>query len=196
MFKVGDVVIIKELDVLVENGDLKKAGDLGDVYCNRDKKFVVFPDFNYYGTECTVDEVDTKDADIPYFLSVGIWVPEFMIEIKEAAKEPAVGVDMDLIVNADQIKFAADPNPAVEVEAAKVWINKFNNKPFGSLFVKLINIDPKVAEFSATSFSKLKKHELQYIAKILIDNGRKAVDYNKLTQKELSAYCYAETLAL
>lgn len=169
MFKVGDVVIIKKLDSLVKNGDLKKTGDLGDVYCNQDKKFIVFPDFNYYDIECTVDEVDTKDADIPYFLSVGIWVPEFMIEIKK---------------------------PAVEAEPAKVWINKFNNKPFGSLFVKLINIEPKVAEFSSTSFSKLKKHELQYIAKILIDNGRKVVDYNQLTQKELSAYCYAETLAL
>lgn len=169
MFKVGDVVIIKNLDVLVKNGDLKKAEDLGDVYYNQDNKFVVFPDFNYYGTKCTVDEVDIKDADIPYFLSVGIWVPEFMIELKKVA---------------------------VEAEPAKVWINKFNNKPFGSLFVKLINIDPKVAEFSNTYFSKLKKHELQYIAKILIDNGRKVVDYNKLTQKELSAYCYAEALAL
>lgn len=170
MFKVGDVVIVKKLDALIKNGDLKHAGDLGDVYCNKDKKFVVFPDFNYYGVECTVDEVDTKDADIPYFLSIGIWVPEFMIEVKQPE--------------------------AVNPEPAKVWINKFNNKPFGALFVKLINIDPKVAEFSATVFGKLKKHELQYIAKILQDNGRKVVDYNKLTQKELAAYCYAEILAL
>lgn len=190
MFKVGDVVIIKKLEALVANGDLKKAEDLGDVYCNRDKKFVVFPDFNYYDTECTVDEVDTKDADIPYFLSVGIWVPEFMIEVKEPAKEPAE------IHPIDAFEVAVDPNPEMEEEPAKVWINKFNNKPFGALFIKLINIDPKVAEFSATSFSKLKKHELQYIAKILIDNGRKVVDYNKLTQKELSVYCYTETLSL
>lgn len=91
MFKVGDVVIIKNLDVLVKNGNLKKAEDLGDVYYNQDNKFVVFPDFNYYGTKCTVDEVDIKDADIPYFLSVGIWVPEFMIELKkdEVEAKPA-----------------------------------------------------------------------------------------------------------
>lgn len=54
------------------------------------------------------------------------------------------------------------PNPepkAIPVEDnidQKVYINKFNNKPFGKVFLKLIALDKKVAEFSATQFSKLK----------------------------------------
>ena len=94
------------------------------------------------------------------------------------------------------------PNPepkAIPVEDnidQKVYINKFNNKPFGKVFLKLIALDKKVAEFSATQFSKLKKHELQYIAKLLQDHGAEFADYNKLTQKELAVYCYNKALEL
>lgn len=184
MFNKGDVVIVKQLDELIKNGYLKKAEDLGDVYCNRDKKYVLFPDFPYYGVEAKVDEVDEDDKDIPYFLSVGIWVPEFMI-INKPEPKPVI----------EPIAVAMDKVKKQELEPKK-YINKFNNKPFGVVFLKLIALDEKVAEFSNTVFGKLKKHELRYIAKLLQDNGAQVVDYNKLTQKELAVYCYTEALKL
>lgn len=186
MFNKGDVVIVKNLDELLKNGLLKKAKDLGDVYINEDMKYVLFPDFPYYGVEATIDDVDKKDKDIPYFLSVGIWVPEFMIVPKPEPKpEPKEDPKLD--------EKDLDPGPQPE---PKVYINKFNNKPFGKIFCKLIALDEKVAEFSNTAFSKLKKHELQYIAKLLMDHGAAAIDYNKSTQKELAVYCYTETTKL
>lgn len=175
MFKEGDVVCVKTLEKLVKEGNMVKDHGLGDVYYNEDKKFILFSDFQYYGKECTIDEVDGGDP-IPYFLSIGIWVPEFMIETKYDPKK------------ADEA--------AVEVKEVPNIINKFSNKPFGKLFIKLIKFDAKIAEFSSTSFSKLKKHELQYIAKLLQDHGCKAIDNNKATQKELAVYCYEQTLSL
>lgn len=166
MFTKGDKVTIKNLDCLLNDNLLKKAEDLEGVYHNQNMKYVLFSDFPYFGDTVTIDDIDPNDEDIPYFLSIGIWVPEFMIIPVED--------------NADQ----------------KVYVNKFNNKPFGKVFLKLIALDEKIAEFSATRFSKLKKHELQYIAKLLQDHGAEFADYNKLTQKELAVYCYNKTLEL
>jgi hypothetical protein len=180
MFEQGDKVIIKNLDCLLKDNLLKEAPDLEGVYCNKDMKYVLFSDFPYFGNVAVIEDVDKNDPDIPYFLSIGIWVPEFMI------------ISYDEVV----------PNPepkAIPVEDnidQKVYINKFNNKPFGKVFLKLIALDKKVAEFSATQFSKLKKHELQYIAKLLQDHGAEFADYNKLTQKELAVYCYNKALEL
>ena len=176
MFEQGDKVIIKNLDCLLKDNLLKEAPDLEGVYCNKDMKYVLFSDFPYFGNVAVIK----NDPDIPYFLSIGIWVPEFMI------------IPYDEVV----------PNPepkAIPVEDnidQKVYINKFNNKPFGKVFLKLIALDKKVAEFSVTQFSKLKKHELQYIAKLLQDHGAEFADYNKLTQKELAVYCYNKALEL
>lgn len=162
MFEQGDKVIIKNLDCLLKDNLLKEAPDLEGVYCNKDMKYVLFSDFPYFGNVAVIEDVDKNDPDIPYFLSIGIWVPEFMI------------------IPYDEV----------------VPINKFNNKPFGKVFLKLIALDKKVAEFSATQFSRLKKHELQYIAKLLQDHGAEFADYNKLTQKELAVYCYNKALEL
>ena len=136
LFKVEDKVVVKDLDTLLKSNDLKKVNNLDGVYWNADTNFVVFENFNFYGSKCVIQEIDEDDNDMPYFLSTGIWVPEFMIQ-SVGDKKPKVDQD---------------------VEPVKVYINKFNNKPFGKLFVKLIKLDEKVAEFSSTSFSKLKKH--------------------------------------
>lgn len=167
MFKENDNVIIKTLDVLIKDGSLKKHDNMQDVYYNENHSFIVFPDFNFYGKEATIIKVDNKDPEIPYFLSIGIWVPEFMISTINIPE------DEDKNINNEQ-----------------VYINKYNNKPFGKLFIKLIKLDAKISEFSSTAFSKLKKHELQYIAKLLQNNGAEYVDYNKLTQKDLAKYCF------
>ncbi|MEG1495447.1 MAG: hypothetical protein RRZ84_07800 [Romboutsia sp.] len=189
MFKKNDVVIVKSLKTLLEENVLCIAEDLGNVYCNKDKKYVLFPDFQFFDKECIITDVDTNDADIPYFLSVGIWVPEFMITSK-VAPNPLRNLVEEILIGIDPNKVIIEENKDV------IYINKFNNKPFGKLFIKLIKLDKKIAEFSSTSFSKLKKHELQYIAKTLQDNGRQIIDYNKLTQKKLSTYCYIETIEL
>ena len=143
--------------------------------------------------ECTIDSIDSEDPEIPSFLSIGIWVPEFMIEKKPEPKpqkkaEPEVKIDAEMMIKDDE-KAEAPQEP-------KVYINQFNGKPFGNLFLKLINIDPKVAEFSNTSFSRLKKHELLYIAKILKDRNVLLEDYQALTQKELAVLCYNATKEL
>lgn len=146
MFEQGDKVIIKNLDCLLKDNLLKEAPDLEGVYCNKDMKYVLFSDFPYFGNVAVIEDVDKNDPDIPYFLSIGIWVPEFMI------------IPYDEVV----------PNPepkAIPVEDnidQKVYINKFNNKPFGKVFLKLIALDKKVAEFSATQFSKLKTRTTVY----------------------------------
>lgn len=181
MFTKGDKVTIKNLDCLLNDNLLKKAEDLEGVYHNQDMKYVLFSDFPYFGDTATIDDIDPNDKDIPYFLSIGIWVPEFMII-------PYDGV----VPNLEPKKV----NPVEDNVDQKVYINKFNNKPFGKVFLKLIALDEKIAEFSATQFSKLKKHELQYIAKLLQDHGAEFADYNKLTQKELAVYCYNKALGL
>lgn len=179
MFKLGDKVVVKDLDVLIKDNDLIQDPNFEEVYCNKDKDFIIFKDFAFFNNSATIDQIDDNDPNIPYFLSLGIWVPEFMIKLKEEPKKE--------IKVANEIQLAKAPNE-------KVWINNYTQKPFGKLFIKLINIDPKIAEFSNTAFSKLKKHELQYIAKLLQDHGHKVVDYNKLTQKELASYCYLEVI--
>lgn len=155
MFEQGDKVIIKNLDCLLKDNLLKKAPDLEGVYCNKDMKYVLFSDFPYFGNVAVIEDVDKNDPDIPYFLSIGIWVPEFMI------------IPYDEGV----------PNPepkAIPVEDnidQKVYINKFNNKPFGKVFLKLIALDEKIAEFSNTQFSKLKNTNcsiLQNFCKIMV----------------------------
>lgn len=189
MFKQNDVVIIKCLQELIDNKDLIPVEDAEDVFYNKDTKFVVFDNFNFWGQECTVQNVDEKDKDIPYFLSVGIWVPEFMLKTKELPKPKIAEIALDLnpIDVVDQV---------IPDKEAKVYINKFSGKPFGKLFIKLIKLDEKVAEFSSTAFSKLKKHELQYIAALLQKNGIEIIDYSQFTQQELSVYCYNKTLEL
>lgn len=181
MFNQGDKVIIKNLDCLLKDNLLKEAPDLEGVYCNKDMKYVLFSDFPYFGNVAVIEDVDKNDPDIPYFLSIGIWVPEFMI----------IPYVEDIIDPEVKIK-EADINIGQE----RLYINKFNNKPFGKVFLKLIALDEKIAEFSNTQFSKLKKHELQYIAKLLQDHGAEFADYNKLTQKELAIYCYNKALDL
>lgn len=181
MFNVGDEIVVKTFDVLVKEGKLEKAADLENVYWNKQNKFVVFPDFNFYGQVSGIKEIDENDKDMPYFLDLGIWVPEFLIEKKEKKEEKPIPEKAEVPKNDNE---------------EKVWINKYTNKPFGKLFIKLIKLDEVIAEFSNTSFSKLKKHELQYIAKVLKDNGRKMEGYENMTQKELSMLCYSETLAL
>lgn len=181
MFEQGEKVIIKNLDCLLKDNLLKKAPDLEGVYCNKDLKYVLFSDFSYFGNVAVIEDVDKNDPDIPYFLSIGIWVPEFMIiPYVEGIIDPEVKIK------------EADINIGQE----RLYINKFNNKPFGKVFLKLIALDEKIAEFSSTQFSKLKKHELQYIAKLLQDHGAEFADYNKLTQKELVIYCYNKALDL
>lgn len=180
MFTKGDKVTIKNLDCLLNGNLLKKAEDLEGVYHNQDMKYVLFSDFPYFGDTATIDDIDQNDKDIPYFLSIGIWVPEFMIiPYNEVVPNPEPKV-----------------NPVEDNVDQKVYINKFTNKPFGKVFLKLIALDEKIAEFSATQFSKLKKHELQYIAKLLQDHGAEFADYNKLTQNELAIYCYHKALEL
>lgn len=183
MFNKGDKVVVKNLDELLNDNLLVKANDLENVYYNNDVKFVIFTDFPYYDKVATVDKIDKKDKEIPYFLSIGIWVPEFMIKSKQE----------EIDVNKVKVK---ENLPEQNAKQKEVIINKFNNKPFGELFCKLIKLDPKVAEFSNTIFSKLLKHELQYIAKILEDHGAEHVDYNKLKKEELAVHCYKETVKL
>ena len=197
MFEQGEKVIIKNLDCLLKDNLLKKAPDLEGVYCNKDMKYVLFSDFPYFGNVAVIEDVDKNDPDIPYFLSIGIWVPEFMI------------IPYDKVVPNPEPKVMIIPyvegiiDPEVKIKEAdinigqeRLYINKFNNKPFGKVFLKLIALDEKIAEFSSTQFSKLKKHELQYIAKLLQDHGAEFADYNKLTQKELAIYCYNKALDL
>lgn len=254
MLKVEDKVTIKKLEVLISENHLKKAEGLKDVYTNKDMKFVIFPDFHFFGASCTISAVDTKDPSIPYFLSNGIWVPEFMLilnenkeiineneqrvvvdkknepkkeEVKPEVKEELhdkphpvnkafEGIEPDAperdVPNQKEHKDAINdllynrPQPIKlepkindfnkEVAKPKVYINKYNNKPFGKLFLKLIELDEKIAEFSSTSFSHLKKHELIYIATLLTKNENDKAKWVFLNQKDLAQYCFIETVNL
>lgn len=197
MFNVKDIVRVKSLETLLNEHAIELVKDLDDVYINKETNYAIFPGFSFFESECTIDSIDSEDPDIPYFLSIGIWVPEFMIEKKPKQKpkeeiKPKAKLEIDEVVNEDD----DNHKKAEDLQNPKVYINQFNGKPFGSLFVKLINIDPKVAEFSNTSFSRLKKHELLYIAKILKGQNVLLEDYQKLTQKELAVLCYNATKAL
>lgn len=175
MFKVDDKIKIKTLNTLLSEGVVSEIKDLEGAYIHKKTKFILLPDFSYYGQTQTIINVDTKDPDIPYFTDSNIWIPKFLVEVKE----PTVPIAKE-----------------EEKEEEKVYINKFNNKKFGKYFIKLIKLDEKIAEFSSTSFSKLKKHELQYIAKLLMDHGAPAVDLDKTTVANLVSYCFTHTQQL
>lgn len=185
MFEINDTVRIKSLETLLDKGILKEKEGLEEVYVSPEFGYVLFKDFQFFGEVCSISEIDEDDKEMPYFLSIGIWVPEFLIENPKEEKK-------------DDEKAKEEDIPVPENPAENKYINKFNGKPFGRLFIKLIDLDPKILEFSATNFSKLKKHELQYIAKLLVANGRPApeLNINRMLQKDLAIYCYTETVKL
>lgn len=196
MFTTGDVVIVKDLKTLLDEGSVELADGFKDIYVSADKTYAIFSDFNFFGNVCVIDEIDSNDKSIPYFLSIGIWVPEFMIiekpkeEDKQKPEKPKE--KRDEVVDADLANIVAMDVKQEEVaeEKPKVYINQFNGKPFGKLFLKLIELDPKIAEFSNTTFSKLKKHELLYIANLLHNNGVLDEGYARLTKGELVTLCF------
>lgn len=203
MFAIGDIVIVKDLKTLLNEGSVELANGFNDIYISADKTYAIFSDFNFFGNECTIDEIDSNDKSIPYFLSIGIWVPEFMImkksnpkkenkqKLEEQKEKHDKVIELDLvdIVAKNKQEEVAEENP-------KAYINQFNGKPFGKLFLKLIKLDPKVAEFSNTTFSKLKKHELLYIANLLHNNGVLDEDYAQLNKEELVTICFTATKKL
>lgn len=172
---VKDVVVIKTLQELIDEKLIHAHNDMEGVYSDDNNSFHIFDNFPFFGKETTISTIDENDDSIPYFLSCGIWAPEWMLRCEKEYENPE-------IVN--------EPN-----NKPKVWLNKFNNKPFGKLFVKLINIDPKVAEFSSTAFGRLRKHELQYIARLLMNNNAPAIDINAPVG-DLASYCYNQTKLL
>lgn len=185
MFEINDTVRIKDLKTLLNKGFLEEKEGLEGVYVSPKFSYVLFKDFQFFNDVCSISEIDEDDKEMPYFLSIGIWVPEFLIEKPKEEKK-------------DDEEAKEEDAPVLEDPVKDEYINKFNRKPFGKLFIKLIKLDPKISEFSATNFNKLKKHELQYIAKLLISNGRPAPEggiYKKL-QKDLAMYCYTETVKL
>lgn len=176
MFKINAKVIVKTIDELINEHILVSKDNY---YVHEATRFILFNDFPYFGELTTIKSIDENDDNIPYFLGNGIWAPEWLIKDAEPKK---VEVKVEVV---DE-KEPAEP---------KVWINKFNNKPFGDLFVKLINLDNKIATFSSTAFSRLKKHELQYIARLLMDHGCPAINLQS-TVKDLGTYCYNNTKTL
>ena len=175
-FKLNDQVKIKTLDEMIKSKDLVVSEN--DLYVNEASRYFLFKDFPFFASEGTILKVDPEDNSCTYYISGPdgqLWAGEFMLTTIEG----------EIPVN--------DEKPVND--EPKVYINKFNNKPFGRLFVKLINIDNKIAEFSSTAFSRLKKHELQYIARILIGRGCANTDLNSPVA-ELSSYCCNQTRLL
>ena len=174
-FKLNDQVKIKTLDEMIKSNDLVVSEN--DLYVNEASRYFLFKDFPFFGLEGTIVKIDHEDNSCPYYISGPdgqLWAGEFMLTTIDG-------------------KIPNDEKPVNN--EPKVYINKFNNKPFGRLFVKLINIDNRIAEFSSTAFSRLKKHELQYIARILIGRGCPNIDLNSPVA-ELSSYCYNQTRLL
>lgn len=181
MLSVGTKVQIKPLDQLLSEKLLEKRGE---ILINEDDNFILLCNFRFFAAETTISAVD--DGSIPYFLANGLWVPEWMLNvIKELNVE-----DVDDLFENRVIK-AVEPKNDV-----KIYINKFTGKPFGKLMVKLINLDEKIAEFSSTRFSRLRRHELVYIANLLMDNGYNEINTDDFNVKELSTYCYNGALDL
>lgn len=176
-FKLNEKVKIKSLDEMINSGDLVMQRD-ENLYVNEDSNYYIFKDFPFFGLEGIITKIDDNDDSCPYYISNGkdsLWACDFMLTAIDA-----------------QIPM----NNAIPVDAKpKVYINKFNNKPFGKLFIKLINLDNKIAEFSSTAFSRLKKHELQYIARLLMKKDCPFIDINSPVA-ELSSYCYNQTRLL
>lgn len=183
MLKVGDTITVKTLSTLVDEGLLKKDLNIEDVYVNEDIAYILFSDFPYFGKECTIQKIDKKDSEIPYFVSVpnkfGIWLPEFMIQTPNENINIPEKQENQILVDDNNLKLPI--------------INQFNGKPFGKLFIKLISLDSKIAEFSDTAFSKLKKHELLYIVNVIKTNLPN-IEYPKnieaLNQRELATFCF------
>ena len=175
-FKLNEKVKIKSLDEMINDGTLKIEEN--DLYVNEESRYYIFKDFPFFGLEGTITKIDNNDDSCPYYISNGkdsLWACDFMLSAIE------VQIPMDNAIPVD-IK-------------PKVYINKFNNKSFGKLFIKLINLDNKIAEFSSTAFSRLKKHELQYIARLLMKQNCPFIDINSPVA-ELSSYCYNQTRLL
>lgn len=180
MFNIKDEVVIKDLDEMLKSGVLKKYTEINDitVYINQNTNFILFSDFPYFGKSDIIQQIDNKDKQIPYFLEKsGIWAADFMLKSKN---EHIEGVEEN-----------NDQKPK-----EKVYINKYTNKPFGNLFIKLIQLDEKISEFSNTSFSKLHKNELEYIAKLLMNHNKPFIDVAKTKAKDLATYCYQQAKTL
>ena len=180
MYKVGTKLVIKTLDELVANNDLKKTGFPG-VYKNEESRFCILDTFPFWGTPVVIQSIDEKDHDIPYFVSEGLWLPEFML--KKVEEKPKVPQKDDKIKANPNIKI--DPNFKPDV----VYMNNFVGRPFGPMFMKLIKLDVKIAEFSNTALSKLKRVELDYIYKVLVRNG-----YPEINLKETNAQDLCKTI--
>ena len=186
MFKIGEKVRVKTLNEMLDTKALEKYNNYS--YINKETSFVLLKEFSYFNENTKIKYIDEKDNKIPYFLDCGIWMPECMLESLEAIKP------QDKVVNKD----VDEDVEVVNVEAVKpeIYINKFTGKPFGTLMVKLIKLDKKVAEFSSTRFSRLRRHELEYIASLLMKHGAPVIDVDDFNVKELSTYCYNQTLSL
>lgn len=183
MLDIGTQVKIKSLDQLLKEKLLVKDGD---IFVNNEDSFILLDNFKFFAAETTIEGVDEDDS-IPYFLGNGIWAPEWLIMpiMPEPEPEPK-----DENNEMEVVEAVAKPN------APKVYINRFTGKPFGKLMLKLIALDEKIAEFSSTRFSRLRRHELVYIANILLDHGADDAAIDVMTVKELSTYCYEQTLNL
>lgn len=184
MFKIGENVRIKTIDELLESNLFERDNN---VYVNKEFKFVILSNFAFFDNHTKILSIDEDDKEVPYFLANGIWVPEFMIESLDVKPEPEIEI-IDPNDNAEEVE--------IDNGQPKIYINRFTGKPFGKLMMKLINIDEKVAEFSSTRFSRLRRHELVYIANILLDHGADDVAIDVMNVKELATYCYEQTLNL
>lgn len=185
MFKIGEKVRVKTLKEMLDTKALEKYNNYA--YINKETSFVLLKEFSYFDKHTTIKYIDEKDNKIPYFLECGIWMPGCLLESLEVV-EPPKNVDILDVVNGGEV---------IDIEKpAEVYINKFTGKPFGTLMVKLIKLDKKIAEFSSTRFSRLRRHELEYIAKLLMNHGADQIDTDDFNVKELSSYCYNQALAL
>lgn len=182
MLSVGTKVQIKPLDQLLSEKLLEKRGE---ILINEDDNFILLGNFRFFAVETTISAVD--DGSIPYFLANGLWVPEWMLNVIKELNEKEVE---ELLEEAGGIKVIEPKNDV------RIYINKFTGKPFGKLMVKLINLDEKIAEFSSTRFSRLRRHELIYIANLLMNNGYNKINVDDFNVKELSTYCYNGALDL
>lgn len=180
MLSVGTKVQIKPLDQLLSEGLLERKGE---ILINENDHFILLRNFRFFATETTISAVD--DGDIPYFLENGLWVPEWMLNVVKELNEEGVEELLEDVLKVVEPK-----------DDVKIYINKFTGKPFGKLMVKLINLDEKIAEFSSTRFSRLRRHELVYIANLLMNNGYDKINIDDYNVKELSTYCYNGALDL
>lgn len=188
MFKINEKVRVKTLKEMLDTGVVRKYNNYS--YVNNETSFVILSEFSYFGNSTTIKYIDEKDKQIPYFLECGIWMPECMLESLEKVNQPK----NEVVIENAEVEYAVDA-PEKEVKP-EIYVNKFTGKPFGTLMVKLIKLDKKVAEFSSTRFSRLRRHELEYIASLLMKHGAEVINVDDFNVKELSTYCYNQTLSL